>query len=112
MKGLLLCAALAAASLPGHGADFAQVQPTLARNGCDGCHGIANYVNGPSFHDIAARYVNRPDARSYLADKIRKGSSSTWGAAAMPPSEQIDDLELKSVVEWVLSGAPGPAASP
>ena len=110
MKGLLLAAALTASSMPALAVDFAQVQPALARNGCQSCHGVTNYVNGPSFHDIAARYVSKPDVRSYLSDKIRKGSSNTWGAAAMPPSEQIDDLELKTVVEWIVSGAPGPAA--
>ena len=110
MKGLLLAAALAASSLPALAVGFAQAQPALARNGCQSCHGIADNVNGPSYHDIAARYVNKPDERSYLDDKIRKGSSNTWGAAAMPPSEQIDDLDLKTIVEWIVSGAPGPAS--
>jgi cytochrome c551/c552 len=111
MKGsLLVAAALAASSTPALAIDFAQAQPALAKNGCQSCHGLADQVNGPSFRDIASRYLNKPDERSYLADKIRKGSSNTWGAAAMPPSGQIDDLDLKTIVEWIASGAPGPAA--
>ncbi len=115
MKGSLLvvavvvASALAAASGPARAVDFAQVQPALAKNGCQSCHGLAEQVNGPSFRDIASRYVNKPDERSYLSDKIRKGSSNTWGAAAMPPTEGIDDLDLKTIVEWLASGAPGPA---
>ncbi len=109
MKSLLLAAALVVPSLPALAVDFAQAQPALARNGCQSCHGVNDNVNGPSFHDIAARYLSKPDERSYLSDKIRKGSSNTWGAAAMPPSEQIDDLDLKTIVEWIASGAPGPA---
>jgi cytochrome c551/c552 len=108
MKGLLLAAALAAASASSFAVDFAQVQPALVKNGCQGCHDVNSDVSGPSYHDIAAKYVSKPDERSYLGDKIRKGSSNTWGAAAMPPSEQIDDLDLKTIVEWLASGAPGP----
>jgi cytochrome c551/c552 len=41
-------------------------------------------VTGPSWLDIANRYLNKPDARSYLAGRIRNGSANVWGAAAMP----------------------------
>jgi cytochrome c len=63
-------------------------------------------VNGPSYHDIAAKVVKRPDAQSYLAGKIRNGSENTWGAAAMPPNPNIDELELKDIVDWLIAGAP------
>jgi cytochrome c len=108
MKALLLAAALAAAGTTASAVDYAQVQPALHRNGCDGCHDVDTQVSGPSYHAIATRYATRPDVRTYLADKIRKGSVNTWGAAAMPPIPQIDDLELKNVVEWLATGAPGP----
>ena len=105
MNRLLLCLALAAASAPGLAADYAQVQPVLAKNGCESCHGLATNVNGPSWLDIANRYLNKPDARSYLAGKIRNGSANVWGAAAMPPSNQVNDIDMKIMVEWLASGA-------
>jgi cytochrome c len=111
MKHLLFSAALALASSASPAVDFAQVQVLLVKNGCQGCHAVDAYVSGPTYHDIAARYVNKPDVRSYLGGKIRNGSSNTWGAAAMPPSE-IDDLDLKQVVEWLATGASVPGTSP
>ena len=106
MKRLLLCLLLVAASPAARAADGAQVQASLAKDGCQGCHAVNANVNGPSYHDIAARYVDRPDARSYLAGKIRNGSENTWGAAGMPPNPAIDELELKGIVEWLVAGAP------
>jgi len=102
----------AVVALPVSASDFAQVQPLLVKNGCQGCHAQAGKVTGPSYHDIAARYINKPDARTYLAGKIREGSSNTWGAASMPPNPTVDDLDLKLIVEWLASGALVPAAAP
>jgi len=103
---LLPCLLVVAASTSAGAADVAPVQAALAKNGCQGCHAVAAAVSGPSYHDIAARYLNKPDARSYLAGKIRNGSENTWGAAAMPPNPGVDDLDLKLIVDWLLAGAP------
>jgi cytochrome c551/c552 len=111
MKRLLFSAALALASSAALGVDFAQVQVLLVKNGCQGCHAVDGHVSGPSYHDIAAKYVNKPDVRSYLSGRIRNGSSNTWGAAAMPPS-LIDDLDLKQIVEWLATGASVPGTAP
>ena len=105
MKRLLLCLALVAAGGPGLAADYTQVQPVLVKNGCESCHGLATRVNGPSWLEIANRYINKPDARSYLEGKIRNGSANVWGAAAMPPSKNVNELDMKIMVEWLASGA-------
>ena len=105
LLGLVLALSAGAAAAQGGTA----VASLLAKDGCQGCHAQADKVNGPSWHDIAARYVSRPDAPSYLAGKIRNGSSNTWGAAAMPPNAGIDELELKTIVEWIVAGAPASA---
>jgi len=105
MNRLLLCLALAAFAAPGMAVDYSQVQPVLAKNGCESCHGLAANVNGPSWLDIANRYLNKPDARSFLMGKIRNGSANVWGAAAMPPNAQVNDLDMKIMVEWLASGA-------
>jgi cytochrome c len=107
--GLSLAAAAALPVSTASAADFAQVQPLLAKDGCQGCHAQAAKVTGPSYHDIAARYINKPDARTYLTGKIRDGSANTWGAAAMPPNPQVDDLDMKLIVEWLATGAMVPA---
>jgi cytochrome c len=110
MNRLLIALALATAA-PAFAADFDQVQPLLAKDACQGCHAQATKVTGPSWHDIATRYINKPDARTYLAGKIRDGSANTWGAAAMPPNPQVDDLEMKLIVDWLATGALVPAAA-
>ena len=106
MKRLLTALLFGAASATVGAADLGTLQATLAKYGCQGCHDLDAKVNGPSYHEIAAKYLAKPDARSYLAGKIRNGSANTWGAAAMPPTGNIDELELKSIVDWLVAGAP------
>jgi cytochrome c len=106
MKRLLSALLLGTAAVAAGAVDPASVQAALARNGCQGCHELDARVNGPSYHEIAAKYLDKPDARSYLAGKIRNGSANTWGAAAMPPTAGIDELDLKNIVDWLVAGAP------
>jgi cytochrome c len=111
MKRLLSGLCLAAAATAPCAADFAQVQSVLAKNGCQGCHALDAQVTGPSYHDIANRYVRKPNARSYLEGKIRDGSANTWGAAAMPPNPQVSNLDMTFIVDWLATGAIVPAGA-
>ena len=45
-------------------------------------------------------------AADYLAGKIRSGGSGVWGAIPMPPQPQLDDEQVKTLVRWLLDGAP------
>ncbi|MDD3764603.1 MAG: c-type cytochrome [Nevskiales bacterium] len=99
---------------PGEGGDEAAAgapaadgppNDVLSANGCTSCHGLDHKVIGPGFAEVAAKYAEREDVKTYLSGKIRSGGSGTWGPIPMPPQPQLSDADLKSVVDWLSSGA-------
>jgi cytochrome c551/c552 len=54
----------------------------MARYGCSTCHttGTAR-LNGPGFAEVGDRYAPTADAISYIASRIRFGSSGQWGGS-------------------------------
>ncbi|MBN3792893.1 c-type cytochrome [Burkholderia sp. Ac-20353] len=75
-------------------------------NACMGCHAVDRKLVGPSFKDIAARYKSDPQAVTKLSKKVKEGGSGVWGAIPMPAHPRMSDADVRSVVEWVLAGAP------
>lgn len=78
----------------------------LASNGCVGCHSIGAKVIGPGFRDVAKRHGTRPDAVGYLTERIRSGSSGSWGDVPMPPQVQVSADDLATIARWLAQGAP------
>lgn len=75
------------------------------QNACMACHGVTNKLVGPSFVQIAEKYKGDGSAEKNLHNKIKNGSSGTWGAAPMPPQSHVKDEDIKNLVNWILSGA-------
>jgi len=73
---------------------------------CIACHGVGNKLVGPAFRDIGAKYKDRADAESKLVAKVRAGGSGSWGPVPMPPQSHVSEEDVKTIVRWVLSGAP------
>lgn len=70
------------------------------RSGCLICHGVDRRVLGPSLIEIAGKYGRGNDAMEHLMHAVRSGSKGVWGAAAMPP-QQIEEDELRAVIQWI-----------
>jgi S-disulfanyl-L-cysteine oxidoreductase SoxD len=90
----------------GHGTSKPAPMPPeelARRQGCLACHGIDKALVGPAFRDVAARYRGQQDAPGKLAQKVRKGSTGTWGPLAMPPHPDLPEETLATLVRWVLS---------
>jgi cytochrome c len=85
---------------------YASVQPILAKHNCLACHAVDKKVVGPGYLEVAAKYKGNANARAYLAQKIKAGGSGVWGPVPMPPNPGITDPEIKTVLDWTLSGAP------
>jgi cytochrome c len=80
---------------------------TVARaNACMGCHAVDRKLVGPSFREIAQRYQHDGQAGAKLAGKVRNGGSGVWGMIPMPAHPSMSDADVRTVVSWVLSGAP------
>ena len=88
-------------------ADDAPRGQMIARaNACMGCHAVDRKVVGPSFQQIAAKYKGDPQAPAKLVNKVKDGGSGVWGVLPMPPHPTMSDADIRTVVDWVLAGAP------
>ena len=75
------------------------------KNNCMGCHDIDKKRVGPSYKEIAARYSGDAGAEIMLSEKVKKGGGGVWGEIPMPANALNDD-DLRTLVKWVLTGAP------
>ena len=88
-------------------ADDAPRGEMIARaNACMGCHAVDRKVVGPSFQQIAAKYKGDAQAPAKLVNKVKDGGSGVWGVLPMPPHPTMSDVDIRTVVDWVLAGAP------
>lgn len=96
------------AGSPPPAATAAAAEPSVAtltqRHACVACHGMSNKIVGPSFRDIAGKYADRADAATYLAAKIKSGSSGIWGSVEMPP-QSLGETEAMTLARWLAEGA-------
>ncbi|WP_193097456.1 c-type cytochrome [Burkholderia sp. Z1] len=98
--------ALVAGTLGAAHADVGDGLKVARSNACMGCHAVDRKLVGPSFKDIATRYKSDPQAVPKLSKKVKEGGSGVWGAIPMPAHPRMSDADVRSVVEWVLAGAP------
>ncbi|NNE75535.1 MAG: c-type cytochrome [Pricia sp.] len=75
---------------------------------CFTCHSAKDKLIGPAFSEIANRYSDRSDASEYLANKILKGTSGTWGDEIMPAQPDLKLDEVKQIVDWILKNGSKP----
>ena len=101
MKSLILSAAVLAlgAALP------AQASEELAKKHmCTTCHAVKGAKTiGPTYAEVAKKYVGQKDADTKLADKVKKGGQGVWGQVPMPPNAAVPDADIKALVKWILA---------
>jgi S-disulfanyl-L-cysteine oxidoreductase SoxD len=98
-RGINTSGGAPAANLPGKisAAELAK------NNACTACHATNSKLVGPSLVDIAAKYKDDTGAGNKLSAKIRAGGSGVWGTIPMPPHPDLNDPDLKALVQWSLS---------
>ena len=91
---------LFAATLSAAGAAAAdELEDMLKKNGCSACHAEDKKVIGPSYKDVAAKYKGDATAVAKLSEKVKKGGFGCWGQVPMPPNPQVNDADVKKMVE-------------
>jgi len=73
---------------------------------CLGCHKENRDLVGPSFVNIAKKYK---DSATTIENSIQNGTQHKWEnfrGVMMPPFKNIEDEELKSLLEWILQSKP------
>jgi len=92
---------------PGAHAQLPEPTDLVDQQHCMFCHTYDAPFLAPSFHQIADRYRNNPDASAMLEQKLRLGGKAHWGDMAMPlPAERGGPLsaeDARTLVQWVLS---------
>jgi cytochrome c len=78
-------------------------EKVIASSDCQACHALDRKLVGPSYIDVAKKYVGQADAPDKLIKSIREGASGTWGDIKMVPHPMLKDDELKEVVTWILA---------
>ena len=73
------------------------------KNACTACHSVDKKIVGPAFKEVAAKYRNDKTAEAKLVDKVKKGGMGVWGQVPMPPNTQVNDADVKTLVQWILS---------
>ena len=101
LAGLALSATPALAAV-----DAARAQSIANQNACMGCHAVDRKLVGPAYKDVAAKYKGDAGAEARLIKKVREGGMGNWGQIPMPANPKVSDADLKTVIEWVLAGAP------
>ena len=80
------------------------VRELLQKNVCLACHQIDAKLVGPSLKAVAERHAARPDARVYLATRIKGGSVGQWGTIPMP-AQALSEADALAIAEWLVAGA-------
>ena len=107
LAAIALCVSMLALGSAAHAApDFAQVNDILSKNACLACHGVDKKIVGPAYTDVAAKHAGQADAAEILTKHIKEGSAGVYGPIPMPPNTGISDADIKTVVEWLVGGAP------
>lgn len=75
----------------------------IIKHNCLACHLAGNGMGLPAWPAVAEKYSNDKTASEHLFKKIRQGGSGDWGKMDMPPYPEIDAVELKIIVDGILS---------
>src|SRR5690606_35011698 len=75
----------------------------IARSDCKTCHNTYLQTIGPAYIDVATRYATTPDNVALLVSKIRNGGAGVRGEAAMTPHPDLDALDVKAMVDYIMS---------
>lgn len=89
-------------------AEAEAISPTMKlaeQSGCLACHGVASKLVGPSYVEVAAKYRGK-DSLGALVAKVKAGGEGAWGNVPMPPQPDLKDEDAKTLVQWILAGAP------
>ncbi|HEX7933719.1 MAG TPA: c-type cytochrome [Paraburkholderia sp.] len=103
---MMLAASAGLISSTARAADAPRGQRIANANACMGCHAVDRKLVGPSFQQIAARYKGDAQALAKLTRKVKGGGSGVWGMIPMPAHQSMSNADIRTVVDWVLAGAP------
>jgi cytochrome c len=100
---LLTAAAAATLAAGAHAADAKAGEALAKSSGCVACHTVDKKLVGPSYQQIAERYRKDQGAEAKLIQKVKAGGKGVWGDIPMSPNAHVKDVDIKTLVQWILS---------
>jgi cytochrome c len=70
---------------------------------CLSCHNIGTKIVGPSYIEVANKYVSTEANIAMLAGKIIEGGAGNWGEIPMSPHPNISTEDAKEMIKYILS---------
>jgi cytochrome c len=84
-------------------AELAQGKDLLSKADCLSCHKLDVKLVGPAYIDVAKKYPATQKNYELLTQKVIAGGSGVWGQVPMAPHPNIPAVDIKKMVEYVLS---------
>lgn len=75
----------------------------IARNDCKSCHNTFRQTIGPSYEQIASRYMNTPKNIEMLTQKVKAGGTGIWGKVMMNAHPNVPVEDIKEMVTYIMS---------
>jgi len=70
---------------------------------CRSCHKINEKSIGPSYTEIANKYIATWNPAPYLRSTIINGGTGVWGENVMPANSDANPSEVKKMIKYILS---------
>ncbi|MGB5429334.1 ThuA domain-containing protein [Eudoraea sp.] len=70
---------------------------------CKTCHKVNETSIGPTYKEIAEKYIDDNNMVSYLMGKIKSGGNGVWGEVTMPAHPNITNAESGQIVAYIKS---------
>lgn len=74
----------------------------IARNDCKTCHNTYVKTIGPSYVEVAKKYLNTPENVAMLVSKVKLGGSGVWGEAVMNAHPDVSEADLNAMVAYIM----------
>ena len=74
---------------------FSAGKNLIDRSDCRACHNEVNKSIGPSYMEIAKRYLDQQGAAALLTEKVINGGSGNWGDQPMAAHPQLAAEDVK-----------------
>lgn len=75
----------------------------IARSDCKTCHNTYLKTIGPSYMDVAKKYLNNEGNIEMLKGKILKGGAGVWGETPMTAHADADTADIGEMVRYIMS---------
>jgi len=82
-----------------------ELLPVIQSATCFTCHKIEGKLIGPSFSEISKRYNPTEENKTYLIEKISRGSQGVWSDEIMPAQPKLEKESISQILDWVFKNA-------